>query len=75
MWNSKQETQQRPVTATVRAADTARALCDGEIVLAAIDVPASPERVVRALMTAEPSVPGWVRQSLPGKLHTRAVIG
>ncbi len=53
MRNNKQETQRRPVTATVRAADTARAICDGETVLAAIDVPAAPERVVRALMTDE----------------------
>lgn len=53
MQNTKQETQQKPVTATVRAADTARAICDGEIVLATLDVPTTPERVVRALMTAE----------------------
>jgi|HubBroStandDraft_6_1064221.scaffolds.fasta_scaffold665225_2 uncharacterized protein YndB with AHSA1/START domain len=48
-----QGTQRRPVTATVRAADTARAITDGDIVLATIDVPAPPERVVRALMTDE----------------------
>ena len=53
MQNNEQETQQKPVTATVRAADSARAICDGEIVLATIDVSATPERVVRALMTAE----------------------
>ena len=43
----------RPATATARAADTARAISDGEIVLATIDVPATPERVVRAMMTEE----------------------
>jgi len=50
---ANKEAKQKPVTATVRAADTARAICDGEVVLAAIDVPVAPERVVRALMTDE----------------------
>jgi uncharacterized protein YndB with AHSA1/START domain len=53
MQNTKEQTQQKPVTATARAAETARAICDGEIVLATIDVPAPPDRVVRALTTAE----------------------
>jgi uncharacterized protein YndB with AHSA1/START domain len=43
----------RPVTATVRASEVARAITDGDIVLATIDVPAPPERVFRALMTDE----------------------
>jgi uncharacterized protein YndB with AHSA1/START domain len=53
MKTESQQTQRRPVTATVRAADSARAITDGDIVLATIDVPAPPERVVRALMTNE----------------------
>jgi uncharacterized protein YndB with AHSA1/START domain len=53
MQTESQQTKRRPVTATVRAADAARAITDGDIVLATIDVPAPPERVVRALMTDE----------------------
>jgi len=52
--NRENHTQtKRPVTAKVRAAEIARAITDGEIVLAAIDLPAPPERVFRALMTDE----------------------
>jgi uncharacterized protein YndB with AHSA1/START domain len=51
--NHEQEKGKRPATATVRAAEVARAITDGDIVLATIDVPASPERVFRALMTDE----------------------
>jgi uncharacterized protein YndB with AHSA1/START domain len=43
----------RPATAQVRQAQGARAVTDGEIVLATIDVPVPPERVFRALMTDE----------------------
>lgn len=43
----------RPVTAQVRPAHVARAVTDGAIVLATIDVPVPPERVFRALMTDE----------------------
>lgn len=42
-----------PVTAHLRAADIARAVTDGDIVLATVDVDAPPERVFRALMTDE----------------------
>ena len=48
-----QQTKRQPVTATVRASEIARAITDGDIVLATIDVPAPPERVVRAMMTDE----------------------
>lgn len=53
MRTDNQGTQRKPVTATVRAAESARAITDGDIVLATIDLPASPERVLRALMTDE----------------------
>jgi uncharacterized protein YndB with AHSA1/START domain len=53
MQTENQQTNRKPVTAAVRAADTAKAITDGDIVLATIDVPATPERVVRALMTDE----------------------
>ena len=53
MQNESQQTNRRPVTATVRAGVAARAITDGDIVLATIDVPTPPERVVRALMTRE----------------------
>lgn len=43
----------KPITALQRAADTAHAITDGELVLAHIDLPASPERVLRAMMTNE----------------------
>jgi uncharacterized protein YndB with AHSA1/START domain/catechol 2,3-dioxygenase-like lactoylglutathione lyase family enzyme len=46
-------TKRRPVTTAVRATSTAHAITDGDVVLASIDVPATPERVVRALMTDE----------------------
>jgi uncharacterized protein YndB with AHSA1/START domain len=48
-----QKTNRKPVTAAIRATDAAKAITDGDIVLATIDVPATPERVVRALMTDE----------------------
>jgi uncharacterized protein YndB with AHSA1/START domain len=47
------EAKAKPVTAQVRSADVARAITDGEIVLATVDIPASQERVFRALMTDE----------------------
>jgi uncharacterized protein YndB with AHSA1/START domain len=50
---TQKSTERRPVTATVRAAETARAITDGDVVLATIDVPATAERVVRAMMTDE----------------------
>lgn len=53
MQTKTEETSQRPVTATIRQAETARAVTDGDIVLATIDVPAPSERVFRALMTDE----------------------
>lgn len=43
----------RPVTAQIRAGEVARAITDGDIVLATVDVPAPPERVFTALMTDE----------------------
>ncbi len=43
----------RPTTATIRSGGVAKAITDGDIVLATIDVPAPPERVVRALFTDE----------------------
>jgi uncharacterized protein YndB with AHSA1/START domain len=52
--NTENQTQaKRPVTASIRAAETACAISDGDIVLARIDVPAPPERVFRALLTDE----------------------
>jgi uncharacterized protein YndB with AHSA1/START domain len=50
---AEHEATAKPVTAQVRSADVARAITDGEIILAAVDVPASQERVFRALMTDE----------------------
>ena len=43
----------RPVTAQLKAAPDARAITDGEIVLATLDIAAAPERVFRALTTDE----------------------
>jgi uncharacterized protein YndB with AHSA1/START domain len=43
----------KPVTAVLSNAARARAITDGEIVLATVDIAASPERVIRALLTAE----------------------
>ena len=43
----------RPVTREVRNTEIARAITDGEIVLAAIDVSVVPERAFRAMFTAE----------------------
>src|SRR5450432_510047 len=43
----------RPVNATMRSAPIARAVTDGEIVLATVDVPAPAPRVFRALTTDE----------------------
>jgi uncharacterized protein YndB with AHSA1/START domain len=43
----------RPVVAQMHGADVARAITDGDVVLATVDVPASPERGFRALMTDE----------------------
>jgi uncharacterized protein YndB with AHSA1/START domain len=51
--NEKSEKSQRPVTAALRANDVARAITDGDVVLATIDVPADAGRVFRALMTDE----------------------
>jgi uncharacterized protein YndB with AHSA1/START domain len=53
MTTEDQTTSRRPVTAQLSAATVARAVTDGDIVLATVDVPASPERVLRALMTDE----------------------
>ncbi len=53
METENQKANRKPVTAAIRAADAAKAITDGDIVLATIDVPATPERVVRALMTDE----------------------
>jgi len=53
MNHENQETTKRPVTAQIRAGDVARAITDGEIVLATVDVGAPPDRVFRALMTDE----------------------
>jgi uncharacterized protein YndB with AHSA1/START domain len=43
----------KPTTAALSSAELARAITDGEIVLATVDLPASPERIFRALMSAE----------------------
>ncbi|HET7546106.1 MAG TPA: SRPBCC domain-containing protein [Polyangiaceae bacterium] len=43
----------KPATAIQHAADVARAITDGELVLAQIDLPALPERVFSAMMTKE----------------------
>jgi uncharacterized protein YndB with AHSA1/START domain len=43
----------RPVTAEIKSAPDARAITDGDIVLATVDVAAAPERVFRALTTDE----------------------
>ena len=43
----------RPVTREVRNTEIARGITDGEIVLAAIDVSVAPERVFRAMFSAE----------------------
>jgi uncharacterized protein YndB with AHSA1/START domain len=53
MQTETQKTSKKPVTAAIRSAEAAKAITDGDIVLATIDVPATPERVVRALMTNE----------------------
>lgn len=53
METENQKTNRKPVTAAIRASDAARAITDGDIVLATIDVPATPERIVRALTTDE----------------------
>jgi uncharacterized protein YndB with AHSA1/START domain len=53
METMKQRSELRPTTAAIRAGDAAKAITDGDIVLATIDVPATPERVVRALFTVE----------------------
>jgi uncharacterized protein YndB with AHSA1/START domain len=57
METENQKTNRKPVTAAIRAADAAKAITDGDIVLATIDVPATPERIVRALTTDE--CEGW----------------
>ena len=44
---------QRPKTATLSAAEVARAITDNEIVLATVEVPVAPERALGALMTNE----------------------
>jgi uncharacterized protein YndB with AHSA1/START domain len=52
--NTENQTQtKRPATANIRAAEAACAVSDGEIVLARIDVPVTPERVFRAFLTDE----------------------
>ena len=43
----------RPVTAQLKVASDARAITDGDIVLATLDIAAAPERVFRALTTDE----------------------
>jgi len=53
MNQENQETMKRPVTAQIRAGNVARAITDGELLLATVDVPSPPERVFRALMTDE----------------------
>jgi uncharacterized protein YndB with AHSA1/START domain len=53
MTTESQAPAQRPVTAKLRSGEVARAISDGELVLATIDVPATPERVFRALMSTE----------------------
>jgi uncharacterized protein YndB with AHSA1/START domain len=53
MTNENQAVVNRPATAGVRSAQVAHAVTDGDIVLATIDVTASPERVFRALTTDE----------------------
>jgi len=53
MTNDNQAGGKRPVTAHVSSAPVARAVTDGDIVLATVDVAASPERVFRALTTDE----------------------
>ena len=53
MQTESQKTSTKPVTAMIRSTDAAKAITDGDVVLATIDVPATPERVVRAMMTDE----------------------
>ena len=53
MTREDQATTKRPVTAQIKAAPDAHAITDGEIVLATSDLPATPERVFRALTTDE----------------------
>jgi len=53
MTREDQATTKRPVTAQIKSAPDARAITDGEIVLATSDLPATPERVFRALTTDE----------------------
>jgi uncharacterized protein YndB with AHSA1/START domain len=53
MTTENQAVVNRPVTATVRSSPIARAVTDGDIVLATVDVAAPPARVFRALMTDE----------------------
>jgi len=53
MTREDQTTTKRPVTAQIKAAPEAHAISDGEIVLATRDLPATPERVFRALTTDE----------------------
>jgi|CZKU01.1.fsa_nt_gi uncharacterized protein YndB with AHSA1/START domain len=53
MTNDNQAVAKRPVTAHVSSAPVARAVTDGDIVLATVDVAAPPERVFRALTTDE----------------------
>jgi uncharacterized protein YndB with AHSA1/START domain len=53
MSSNDQASTKRPVTAQLKVAPDARAITDGEIVLATSDLPATPERVFRALTTDE----------------------
>ena len=53
MTTENQAAVNRPAAAGVRAAPVARAVTDGDIVLATLDVAAAPERVFRALTTDE----------------------
>jgi uncharacterized protein YndB with AHSA1/START domain len=53
MTTENQVAIRRPVTAQLKSAADARAITDGDIVLATVDVAATPERVFRALTTDE----------------------
>jgi uncharacterized protein YndB with AHSA1/START domain len=53
METEDQKIYRKPVSAAIRAADKAKAITDGDIVLATIDVAARPERVLSALTTDE----------------------
>ncbi len=67
---------QRPVVAHQRESDVARAITDGEIVLASVDLSAPPSRVVDAMMTSECerwwgapgvyTIEGWKATLVPG---------